>query len=163
MPPRRERHNRVHSQPHQQHPTSWHFVPMTGHHASTQTTNTTVGFPNASSQWWSNGTGRNSCHARCASDWLYINPYQTLHKKNTILTWHKFSSFSLCFSQLIFSLLFMLHNQSGYYFFLVCLDIFACSFLVCILQHWKAEFSMLQSSGVHNSTAQCETSPNIPF
>lgn len=43
----------------------------------------------------------------------------------------------------------MLHNRSGHLIFLACLDSFACSFLVCILQHREAELSMPQ-----NGTAQ---------
>lgn len=52
----------------------------------------------------------------------------------------------------------MLRNQSAHLVFLACLDSFACSFLVCFLQHYEAELSMLQSSRVRNSTAQNKTS-----
>lgn len=71
---------------------------------------------------------------------------------------HNFSPFSLRFSASVLFCSLCYVNEVDTWSFLACLDSFACSFLVCFLQHYEAELSMLQSSRVCNSTAQNKTS-----
>lgn len=150
MPPRRERYKSLYSRPHQQHHDIL-FLWLDMHP------------PKPPIPQWDFQTvplrsgvkSHTGAAAWCASNRGYVfvsKSLSTLHKM------HNFSPFSLRFSASVLFCSLCYVTEVDTWSFLACLDSFACSFLVCFLQHYEAELSMLQSSRVCNSTAQNKTS-----